>query len=122
MWSNDWGAAFDIGQNGNAGGVLIFHTSRLFVKNEDLLPTKLAQRSRILLKRHVLGRLATTNPELSTACEPTNLLPEKGLKKVETYSHASKDKCHTDPYLSCGGHLLFCLQVVAKGDTKEDDR
>jgi hypothetical protein len=52
---------------------------------------------------------------------PIFLLPEKGLEKVETYSHAGKDKGNPKPGFSGDSHLGFCLQVVAKSDAHEND-
>jgi len=55
-------------------------------------------------------------------CEPTLLLWEKDLQKIETYPDTSEDERHSKPDSSGDSHLSFCLQVVTEGDTKEDDR
>jgi hypothetical protein len=50
-----------------------------------------------------------------------SILLEKGLHEVETYSHPGEDERDPNPDSSGDGQFLFCLQVVAEGDTEEDN-
>ena len=49
------------------------------------------------------------------------MLGKEDLKEIQPYPHASKDEGYSEPGLSGDGHLSFCLQVVAEGDTEEHD-
>lgn len=65
---------------------------------------------------------AAKRPRFSERIASSCLLPEKGLKKVETYTHTVKDERNAEPGFSGDSHLSFGLQVTAQGNAKENDR